>query len=80
MPKNSFSIVAWNTASCLPRSHACLERLMALAFWQGVKKAAEAAFYYVNNRDQTVKLSPQPQESLTFGLLNLKVAFKPSRR
>jgi hypothetical protein len=28
---------------------------------------------------QTLKLSPQPQLDFTFGLLNLKAAFKPSR-
>ncbi|MNC90203.1 hypothetical protein D3C83_62730 [compost metagenome] len=28
---------------------------------------------------QTLKLSPQPHSSLTFGLLNLKPSFKPSR-
>lgn len=44
------------------------------------KKGAQAApFTLTLLADQTLKLSPHPHVSFTFGLLNLKPSLKPSR-
>jgi hypothetical protein len=42
--ENSFSMIARSAAPELPRGDACHEKRVAIARWQGIKKAAEAAF------------------------------------